>query len=586
MKWLYQCLWQSAFSALLLATGSCLDRAGPDESSNFGEYRGPINDCAQDSDCPPASVCEAVFKHCVKSGGPSERSYFVRVVPRPETGIPEQTFEVTMSDMSPVTPPQRIEVRKFQVVSLNISAQSATGAAVKTDFQVDITDMGTHLPGTPRHRATYMVPEEIAGNFQVNLLSGPNRTYTIKIAPRGDTARSFAPVTYTGVTVTAAGELRDSNGNALNALVVPQAEQAVSGRIRRGNQPVDDLEVVALDPQTGVRISTRAITGCPEGSAENEVCGEFEIWLAPNAEEVSLLVSNPDSTWYPNAVIPNISIEKESDAGSVRLDVPALDPLPSPVHYAADVKATIEWQDGIEERYGLENCLVIFESNDVAGGISLRTARTNASGEIENEIGANGIFLFPAVYRISVIPPHPEETSPVDYDILTWHDYQILSASSGQSFILKERPILRGIVTAEGLETEVPAGLVTAEPLTSAPPHARSSRTRVQEDGGFTLGIDKGDYRLTVESPAKSGFAWRSLFVTDVDETVREITLPIPFIARLALDLVPFAGEAGTELLRGAMCEWYEVINGRAFAVGRAFADGDGQVVTLLEPRD
>jgi hypothetical protein len=516
---------------------------------------------------------------------PDLKTYYIKVTPMATTEIPTQVFEVSL----PSTESVGLTLHETKTVPLITNAVNSDDTLDNLDFFVEITrndlEQGTiKIPGASPEVSTYMIPWTEEPSFPIRLLPGEERKYIIKITPQNDATSHFPPVYYDDVTVTSSGELLDSEGANINVLTAPESEVEVKGTIKFDSEVIDGLTIVAKDPETGRQLSTDSITGSLDGSG-NEATGKFSLWLAPGVTAFTLVASRPSISWYPSfETDENIPPElTQIDLGVIVL---SQDPLPSPVLYSASVEKADTWGDNNDVSYGVKDCLVIFESDDVFGGHAIRNTFTNAAGVITGESGVEWIYLYPADYSVTVIPPPNDSFYSDDSDVFySEEDYQISGDSSGQLFDLHPRSLFQGHLLTEDTGAEVPAGLLRVEPLNGSPPFARTSLAQVESNSDFAIWVDSGDFfRFTMEAPPQSGYAWRSFSQASIDAEDREILLPIPFANKIELNLAGGSDQQNADKLKGAVLEFYEEVEETIIMVGRAVADENAEATVLLEP--
>jgi hypothetical protein len=571
-------LWAAAGFAFSVLACTSADTGGS------AGYQGPVNTCEDDGDCPEGSICDDELSICASTGAAQSRKYFVKVVPRIETDLPEQVFEITVGPDS--QPPQKLRAYALTPeFKLKIDALDREEKKTSLEVQAIITDDGMRIPGDSQSMTVVQVavPAVAIGRSPwMQLLPGENHNYRIKVIPTGAKADRFPVHYFENITISETGGLYDSEGNKNPIFMIYEALTTLTGTIRRGGQPADGLSVEALDPDTGHVVSTRGVTGCQEESVGGDLCGDFEIRLARDVTRFSLRIWRANEPWYPEVVVPGFVVQQElrrsERDGETRAD---LVPLETPVKYRAFVRKPVLLPDGKTEYDGVNNSLVIFSSDDVAGGRVGRTVFTNEAGALEDENGNLGIDLFPGAYKITVIPPDQFVGADFDYCPLNWEMEQISGTSEieGQVFPLEPRPLFKGSIRADG--DKVLDGILRAEPHSSAPAFSRSSAVAVDSSGIFSIRVDKGRYRLTAEVAQESGYAWGAETREVSGDVDFDIELPIPFITRL--DLVVGSDETTADV-SGATVEWYEEIDDRAFLVGRSTSDAYSRVTALLRP--
>ena len=80
----------------------------------------------------------------------------------------------------------------------------------------------------------------------------------------------------------------------------------------------------------------------------------------------------------------------------------------------------------------------------------------------------------------------------------------------------------------------------------------------------------------------ESGFAWGTEVIEISGNGTTSVELPIPFVAKGTI--MSSSDQTNPIDVGGSIIEWYRVIEGRAYAVGRSTADSLGHFTTLLAP--
>ncbi len=557
---------------LLLLTAVLLGCSGS-KPGDSGDYDGPVNKCSDNSDCPGDLNCSSEHKLCVADVAYG-REYYIKVIPRPQTNIPEQVFHVELDTDGTATIPgedgvmqKSLPVRKPVPAFLDIVFQDNDK---EIDSRVLVFDNSSQIPNHPTQIAVYDI-EVGSGRFPIEIVPGIRR-YQLKIVPQGQYADTIPVLYLDNVTVTKSGGLRDSNNTGLDSIVMPTAKKLITGTVTRGDQLLDGLIVRAIDPESERTISTQTVTGCLDSQDPTEICGEFQIGIAPDSTSYMLRISHPTETWYPTFTTTEYAVDPEAADGGLEEQAPieiTMEPLDTPIRYHARV------EDAFSD--GMPNCLVYFDGADVAGGVAARTAFTDNTGALEDEHGNPGIDLYPADYLITAHPPVFSNEA-TDFAVLQWDSPIDISGSSeieGPVFPLEQRPRITGRVMAKS--SAVPFGAITAQPLVNNPLSARTSSTTIDTDGLFTIATDIGLYRLVTEAPLQSSFAWNATVIECFENRRYDIYLPHPFVAGAELSL----DEANME---GASVEWYEIAADSSYLVWRGTADAKGKVVALLPP--
>ena len=556
--------------AAVVAVGCAKISFEDDESA----YEGPVNSCSGDVDCPVGECRETLGLCAVQYSQGSEDELYVKVIPDATTGAPYQVFEVDVRDDGNVATLLDVKV-PVVLVGSTLAGETAPSYLQAT---IVFTDVGNRLPGHPARLTLY---ESDGAVFDTSLLPGK---YSIMVIPSGTQADTFPVYYMDDVTVETSGVLYDSGGSPSGIIVPrPVADSDVRGIIRQGGLPTNGLEVMAVDPETGRIVSTIAETEC-NGDGPYAPCGWFKLRMAPGTTAFDLMISRNYEPHHPVVTLTGFEAPAEGETLDLTSDERlSLDPLSVPVRYQATVERPV---NGVGEEIYVDpapGCFVLFESDDVAGGVVEKWVSTNENGTIEEISGVEGVNLYPGDYLVTVVPAQVPEDSTVDYASLTLPDPVTISGAAqigGQLLSLSFRPRLTGVVLAG--EEPVPGCYLSAEPVALSPPSSRSSAATTTDDGEFSIWLDEATYQIQAEAPAKSRYAWGSRRLTISGEGVSAIDLSTPFVATGTV--IASSDQSEPIDLGGAVVEWYRVIDGQAFAIGKTVADSKGDFTALLPP--
>ncbi len=556
-----------ALAAALLGACAQIDYS-PDEWS----YDGPVNSCR--GGCA-AGTCDPGLGVCAVDP-PAAAQLIARVVPDSSTGVPAQAFAVDVGGGA-------AELLLSSPVDVQAKTLAGAGDDVASlQARVIFSDVGNRLPGRPARVTVYEA--YYSAVLDLALLPGP---YDVIVIPGGGQAPSF-PVAYLdGLTVDADGKLLDSDGEATD-VIVPPAAAWVKGRITQVSAPVNGLEVVAFDPATGRTVSTSDSTVCAQVSGET-VCGYFEIGLAKSAVDsgaaFSLRVSRPSEPTHPVFVAEGFTPPAAGGwlnlVGDSRLDFGALG---VPVRARIVVLKPVRDAAGAIEYVPAPSCFVALAAPDVAAGSVETWVLTDESGEIEDAPGIVGVNLYAGDYAVTVIPSHAATGAAADYAVYASAEPWAVSEETAAvplEIRLAERPIAAGAVLAGG--KTVPTSAVFAEPAPGEASTARPNAGITGTTGRFGLRLDEASYVVAAEAPQESLYAWdlAEAAVTGASQAF-DLELPLPFVQRGTVGTSP--DQLNDVDLAGAVVEWYRVVDGRAYAVGRTAIDDDGGFAALLPP--
>jgi hypothetical protein len=554
--------------------------SGESESDGYSIFKGPINKCKKDKECASGSYCDTASHRCVVPTPEVEREYHVKVTsPKTEANLTAQVYVPQNSEYI-----QKIPLPESERLSINVVGVDAV-SELNIKAEIILADTGDKLPGYLPQIFVFNDYGQGANGEKVparlKLVTDLKR-YSMTIVPKSEHTggayieifpqRYFDEVIFTSFGFIYQGEYHTE-------IEVPSAATMVKGQIKRGNQPVNNLYVIAIDPETGVPLSTGALT-----VTQDSINGNFTLRLAPDANVFSLKVSMPEQRWYPTNVIPGFSIsDTDTDSDYTHtIDVPPLEPIPVPVRYHAKVEKEVRLEDSLDGgvvRDGFPDCQIIFESSNIAGGTATQVATTNEEGYIVDQDSFPGIEIYPGEYQITVIPPNPLPLSLSDYEILR-EVRDIRAPSEGQVMTVDFRPLVKIRVTAEG--RAMPWCSVSAEPL-EADPYWRPQKGVTNKNGELEIWLDRGNYRITAMPVPKTGYAWTSQSIEITGDTELELPLALPFITYVEI-VGEDAGLGNEEGVQGTTVEWYQVEGDRAFPVGRSEAAADGMVEALLAP--
>ena len=537
-------------------------------------YDGPVNSCDEDQDCTQGT-CHSQLGLCSIEPPSGGGDLVVKVIPDPSTGAPPQIFDVTLDASGNINTP--LDIRVPVAVNALTIARTDEEHNSTLEARVIFTDTGNQLPGRSARITVYEAHNSMS--FDLEMLPGKYRVMVMPVSLQAD---SFPVLYIDELVIDSSGLLYDSNGDPID-LVVPVGTASVAGVLLQGGLPINGLDVVAVDPTNGRIISTASTTKCVKVDGF-DVYGRFDIMIASGTEDFSLRISRPFEPHHPEIVIDGFSVASAGDPLDLTGDSAlSLDPLGVPVQYHAKVNKPVKTPDGMFFQDPAPGCFVLFESDDVGGGCIEKWVTTNESGALEEIEGITGINLYPGDYRVTIIPALITASSATDYTAYTTDEPITISEASQeeeQIFTLSWRPLLEGTVVANG--QSVPVSTLTADAVGVAPQTVRPGTSSTGYDGSFSMWLDEADYHVAAEAPVESGFAWGTEVITISGNRTTSIELPIPFVAHGTI--TPSSDQANPIDVGGSIIEWYRVVEGRAYAVGRSTADSLGHFTTLLAP--
>lgn len=552
-------------------------------SSNAGSYNGTVNRCKKNKDCGAGFQCDTDYSMCVSSEGVANRQLYLKITPKNSKA---QVFLLTFDD----TGAQSVALSSPRTVEASVRNEDDSAIPAR----VVVTDLSA-VPG----RALSIASTEVSSSTDFDtatfsLFEGENR-YRLKVAPKSSDEyppRYFDDVSVVWDSNLKAASFRDSDGNDLSELTVLAGKTEIKGKILRGVQPAAGLTVEITDPDTGRSLSTRTVTGClDDGEDDSAVCGDFILQSALSEDEIyHLKIWNANDSSYPVAVIPSTAATVEDS-----VTVFSLSALSTPVYFGARIERPRTLSSGSVVHDGLADCLVILEAALGSGGNEsiFLNAVTDKTGDMIGLDEDSRLYLYPAYYDITVIPPSADGDEAEDYAVLT--GARRIDNTEGsvenQVFILEYRRRVSVRVTANG--KPVPGSSIEATPLNPSSEYISSSFSTADTDGTHHLWLDVGRHRLTVKVPYESRFAYtvKEVLIEAAEEdagdtglvpeeiVLDDIALSEPSAARLSVS-------SDDASLGGAEVEWYEQLSGTSFIlVAQSTLDADGNTVGLLPPR-
>ncbi len=582
------------FSFLLgLSLSNCGD---VDYEINYLKYTGQVNSCKNNNDCSSKYICNKEFSLCVHQDAPERRLLYAKIFPKQRVS---EVFRVTLSR-------EGVPILHFPAeYKFGLQVQSEAGTAIPADINIK------NLRVVPGHQAQILSAKvAVSSRTRVayfNLYEGRMR-YNIEVLP--ERGAPYIPRYFDNVSVIWDSDLEkarliDEEGNDLSVLTLLQAKSLLKGKIVRGlqAQPASGLTLEIKDAETDRSLSTKTVTGCLNDSQEGEVCGDFILGRSSSSDESFYLkIWNTNDPAYPvvkvpaetilSTAVPESNTESQLDNSIVTITLP---PIPSPVRFGAKVERPQLLSSGHTVHVGIENCLVIFESETediyIDGSYKEKVffnAVTNSTGKI---VGLNenyNIYLTPREYRITVLPPILDPQSMEAFSVLTEtrNIDSLAGPQDNQLFVLnyKQPFVLR--VTAKGFD--IPNSIVEAKPIQDDSPYIKTVSSVLTENGEHQLFLEEGKYRLTAKIPTESGYAFAFKEITvkkpkvaslpPEEIVLKNIKAQIPIAAKVIVDSESID-------LSGAEIEWYEEIEDNEFILtAKSTVKTRGDTLVLLPP--
>lgn len=559
---------------LIVAVALCI--TGCSFSADFG----PLveNRCSSDADCPGAT-CDTTAGMCVAT--PDHTLHIVlAVTPAAElTGGTPTThtlgpFEVDQAGKQDVTLLPSISV-------FGMIRGPGFEDGVPADIRV-VRSAGDRLDAVPkpvREATTLTTPAAAAdgrpANYGIRVLQ--DREYDVTITPTGSASAALPPLRTRILTPVGADFVRLD-------FELPADLVSVQGLIIDPDEvPVDDLQVQAVEIESGRVVSSTAIT---------DMAGEFTIHVDPGAAPWVFRISGgPDAT-YPT-LLADPSYFFPDMTGSVRILVPML----TDVFYEGRV-----FPEDVSLGTGVANAVLTFRSIDVFDDTTGVTSSYRTTATTDSS-GRYSLRIFPGTYDVIVTPPAevtvPGSETPVPspLGIVIEEGLEIRLPTEGgelrgQGFELPTRPRVRGeVVTSDGRTVSgasIDATALARPGAVAAALYNRSASSTTDEAGAYDLRLDFGAYDLTVKPAPESGFSWlvapgQRFAAPEVVHNF-ELAAPVPLTGRVDPADSAAPAVAGAEIRAWALVEEPEG-GTRAVPVGRTTTRDDGTYMLLLPSR-
>lgn len=559
-----------------VALAACDPKSDPTADPPSG-YTGPRNSCQQPEDCAEGQRCDSQLRICVSTSILGDRRFVVTIetpVIR-ASGLPPNMLELEANGRDAavlVGGADTIMAGPVQVIS---RVRAAADGVLDLDernirAQLFFVSRRERELGLSLHPVPSLSASE-TGIFRVSLTPGH---YSLEVWPLLED-RFCVPVTFIeDIAVDGAGvlSLADTGEPLSNLLLPAAAEPPVSREVRRAGLAMGGLTVEALHSETGRVISTTAVTTC--GEVKQPSCGKFSLGLRQGVTSYDLRMRLPSDPAYPTILIEDFSGLKE--------DAPIeLNSLGQPAVLYLQVDGEARLPGGATGFDTIGGCNVVIAGTTQDGGRVELVAHTNESGMLETPAGSLGVLLYPGEYEAFVYPPAPFSDWDPAYAAGRVETFEI------EDGVLSYGPVAVTLAPARRLEGEVqasgvpvPSAKVMVEPVDVALPMPGLGFVYTDEQGRFSLRLDPAVYRLTVEPPERSGFAWSTdavvdLRTADVNPTVN---LSVPAVVRLVPPLVSYVG------LDDAIVTWYERREDGLRRVGRRIVNSPGEIVGLVPP--
>ena len=596
-----------AFTTICLFLTACAIGV---ETQPVWSYDGPVNSCKSDNGCP-VGFCHADLKICALQPPLEDPTLLIKVTPNPNTGAPSQTFKNIRFDSQGNMTPSNLTIK----TPARVNGRLITDEENDLDARTVFIDTGNQIPG---HSSLIAVYQYVGQEREFNIDLLPSQ-YDIIISPK-KLMSIQTPVFYANnILIDSEGTMHEWNEtfgawSEMDELVLPTWGYKVKGVVKWDKSPAIGLDVIAIDPVDGSTVSTSGTatntTGLHDSEPEIEgLQGAFIIRLGKDVTEFSLKITKPNQARHPVFVIPGFTTEGLTEKQTLDLTKEErliFEPLGIPIRYEATVYR--QSQQGGNSSSPAPYSTVLFSSNEISGGEVDLWVEANEAGALEEYPGRLGVNLYPGNYYVTVVPGSSSATSTTDFRPYYSEPLTISSPDStsigGQSFVLKERPVVTGQVSVGG--DGIPSSILKAIPTdfendgadgSLVGSAARMSNFTCDDNGEFQIGLDEATYNVVVEAPKESWFAWKieevNISIDTSGETeiiyvngdasenkVLQIELAVPFVAKGRL--VSQTSEISD--FSGTVVEWFREKEGKAYSIARVVADSTGNFTALLPP--
>jgi len=563
---------------LLLPLGCGLETRDADSTVNVCET---MADCGSGEVCSDDGVCLSergrrlrLALAIVAPGAAAEGESLRYATP---------LFEFEPGNSGPVTLPR----------PLTVTGQVRRADGQRVAAELFFNRQGIDLPEVRRQvrAGTFTDEQDLPGfpmpmDYTVQLTEGVS--YEVVVEPRGADLYELPPLRLGARTF----EDDDGDGRVALDLTYPDVELARTGGrvVDSQGRPVPCVRVAAVDPDTGLRVSSIAATlgaTCeggggdedppPEDPPEDGLAGRFELAVDPTVGRYLLRLT-------PASPLPTLTFDPRFAAPDVDTVI-ALPDLAEVVY-----GGRVETDDGTPR----PNALVTFRSSRIesqaAGTVGTveTTVRTGEDGSFE-------LVLFAGDYTVVAQAASSARAAVLQQNVRIGRD-MATSEVRGQVFVLPSRGTLLGTVTstngapvsgtrveARALNSVVPAMDVD---LTDAAAFNRSGDPQVTDaEGQFSLLLDEGLYDLILRPAPGSGFPWqRALQAMGSGAPTLDRALVVPGPVSFPGVLTGHDGEplAGAEVT--AYGEVDDEAGRRLVPVGKGSTDATGAYEILLPP--
>jgi len=502
-----------------------------------GSLAGPIlvqepKSCDRDGDCMEGLVCDLAVRVCV-SPDSVDMEISIRLVP-PAEGSDMVEEQYAGLDLGESNTFRFVIPRPVRVLG---TVADASGAAVK-DYKI-VAHSDGEIPGLDYYETSEAVAvndftQDFLGGEGFELYVKPDKIYNVYVHPTSGDPQAF-PLFHARRSFTVGGDPKHPYTTKWEvSLPDPSEYLRISGQVVESvssPEPVPGAKVFARAPATG-ETSTTAYT---------DEDGWFEILVQPPEADDKGLLKAPAYEVHvrpsdANPVVPQVVaaegmiFSEDQDLGL--LEVGYMGP-PSSVTLAVQDPSGLFLADRLGDT-------VVRVSGEIGMGTVL----------VEDVVDGAGIVVFDLPsgdYVVSVMPPADGDLALLQQPLCVAVDRPEVTSA----LRLDHRPELSGwVLSPDG--SPVPGAEVTAVftgkgayPTTSPLPERRFITT-TDDEGGYLLRLDPGQYRIIADPPVVLGLPRRIepyVFVTSSEQ--RTIWLDNPVVVSGTVEAYPPIDEQG-----------------------------------------
>ncbi|MBI5489866.1 MAG: hypothetical protein HY905_21200 [Deltaproteobacteria bacterium] len=594
-----------AIAALAVAAGCGL--------IGFGDDAAAVNQCSDDSACGRNAICDQALHVCVARDRP-DAGVFLRLTYPSSTGVTLREFQSQRLDSDEtvvIDCPAPVEIRG----TVQVGESGPTIPADITFLRPSV------IPGEPSETSKVSASSSPAAGtdwtYSANLVAwdAERAPYSIYVEPTGSDGAAYPPL-FRPLTEPELQQIRESGPGEPSGripLVLPIAEdlRRVQGLIVRGHDPVPNVAVRAVDPETGRRISTISTTApfttLAGGDPPEHPAGTFELYLPPSVGRFRLeILPTADQPNLPTVAWEGVNfdaLDANDDGALVFEDVadnPAADlpPIALPaIGLPVRLEGRVEGTEAGGSAGPVAGATLRFARSIPTGtpGVTAtfeRTATTDGSGNVipasGSTDGTTGIALIEGDYVVTVAPPErlPLAGLHLDFFRVAATDPTGDPVQRGQVFQLGPSATLHGSVMdlvrgpAASLPIEVTLAEAGGAALGADPTNLNRSVTGYTEsDGTFDLYVENGTHFVAVRPPDESQFPWRIVSNVHVPNGPLDISLEAPVVlsGTVSIGAAPTAGVTVEALVRDSQF-------GTILEVGETETVEGGEFRLLLSP--